>query len=616
MSRPGTAARGRPAGGDPGPPERAGGGRRAVRWWKFAGIAAGVVVAASAGVAGWRWNRWPVEVRAGLPDEVTPGRLPDALRARLAQARAQLGDRARLVAAVAELGRLYHANGFTAEALACWEVLARVEPREARWPHLRADLLRTAGDYAAYESALRRAVDLAPDDAPAWLQLGGLAFKTGRLAEARTAFQRRLALQPGDPYARLGLVRLAWQEGRRSEARAELEALAREAPEFPTVHNLLAELLATEGATERAAQHRWLGREKGRFREAPDPWVDELVDWCFDAGRLRVLGTIQFQTNQGDRGRALFERAAALSPDDPATHEILGELLLLQNQPGAARAALERARQLAVARPFDGNGKLFVTLASAERALRDPARALDYVAEGIARAGETAELLAARGDALLELGRGDEALAAYRLAVARDPAAAETHQKIAMLLLDTGNRALARRHLEQALESQPTLPAVLRLLGRLEMDAGEWESAGRRFGALYESNPGVPLAPQLYGEWHQRWGAKLEARGETERALGHFREAARLAPENAAAQESLGVLLLVGGRLPEALPALEAFRRIQPQNPQACLYLGQVYARLGRIPEAKSVLTEGARLAERAGNRATAEFCREILRGL
>src|SRR5687768_9906051 len=39
---------------------------------------------------------------------------------------------------LAELSRLYHANGFYAEALQCYDGLRQMEPRSARWLHLQA----------------------------------------------------------------------------------------------------------------------------------------------------------------------------------------------------------------------------------------------------------------------------------------------------------------------------------------------------------------------------------------------------------------------------------------------------------------------------------------------
>jgi hypothetical protein len=43
---------------------------------------------------------------------------------------------------------------------------------------------------------------------------------------------------------------------------------------------------------------------------------------------------------------------------------------------------------------------------------------------------------------------------------------------------------------------------------------------------------------------------------------------------------------------------------------------GQACAAMGRIEEARRLLAEGADLADKAGNRVTANHCREILRNL
>ena len=79
--------------------------------------------------------------------------------------------------------------------------------------------------------------------------------------------------------------------------------MVKTAPEFSPGHNLYAELLIAEGDKTAASKHRWLGRETGRFREADDPWLDELVAWCFNYQQLCVRGTMDLQNKRGDRGK-------------------------------------------------------------------------------------------------------------------------------------------------------------------------------------------------------------------------------------------------------------------------------------------------------------------------
>ncbi|MES1168302.1 MAG: FG-GAP-like repeat-containing protein, partial [Oleiharenicola lentus] len=182
---------------------------------------------------------------ASAPPVVTPlqrevGRLLD-------QAAAQPAADPQSVDALAVRGRIYHANGFIKEARSCWAALHSRQPAEAKWCYYLADLSRLGADETGLRSWLEQTVQLAPDYAPAWLELAELEFKAGHLDGAERAYRARDKLVPGDPYAGLGLARVALQQDRRAEGKRLIEDLIKRVPEFPSSHNLYAEFLAQEG---------------------------------------------------------------------------------------------------------------------------------------------------------------------------------------------------------------------------------------------------------------------------------------------------------------------------------------------------------------------------------
>ena len=75
-----------------------------------------------------------------------------------------------------------------------------------------------------------------------------------------------------------------------------------------------------------------------------------------------------------------------------------------------------------------------------------------------------AELLADLGAAYDSAGRAEEAEAAYRRALERDPDYADVHTQLARLLLRRHAAAEARTHAERALHLQPNRRAVVELL--------------------------------------------------------------------------------------------------------------------------------------------------------
>jgi HemY protein len=562
-----------------------------------------------AGAVGWHSHRLRMAARAALPP------LPDltgrpTLLVRLlteAQARARSSD----PDGVAELGRLYQANGYGAQAEACWRWLQARQPGEARWRYYLADLRRAAGDYDGMAVLLRQTVERAPGYAPAWLKLAEWEFKTGQVDAAAHDYGRRLALRPGDPYARLGLARVARHRGQTNEARRLIEELVQDDPDFPPGHNLYAEMLAAEGDQPGADRQRLLGRAAGRFREAADPWLAELDARCYDFGRLGILAAVQNETRRGDRGEAFLQRAVQLDPKNPSGYELLGALYLNLGDAAKARDTLERGlRQARTAAP---SSLYYFHLSEAYRRLRQPQTALTVAQRGLTTAGAAIELYNALGMALGDLGRNEEAAAAFRQALARNPNDTNSNFNLAHTLLALGRREEASACLRRALVQKPAFPSALALLGRLELEDGRLDAAGIHLQRLYDSDPGAHQARQLLAQWHLRAGLAAEKKQDSAGAGRHYREGLELDPEQPELAIRLGISCLVQGRFDEAVAPLESFRRLQPNDPQGALYLGQAYARLGRTEDARRVLTEGVEIADRTGKPATAAHCRELL---
>ncbi len=511
---------------------------------------------------------------------------------------------------LAEFGMLCHANGFFREAELCWRLLIRHRPNEARWHYYLAVLLRTAGDNVAAEKELQLVVAADPTAAPAWLQLAEMKFKSGRHVAAEHDYRRRLELLPDDPYAELGLARIAQSRGRSDETLSRLERILKNHPRFSTAHNLYAELQAAVGREDLADQHRWLGREAGRFREADDPWMMELNARCHEPTRLCHLGVVAFQTGTGDLGRAQFERAIAVAPAEPLGYQMLGELLLNQGAFEASRDVLTKG--LAMAQGGAPKPMHYLKLSETCRALARHEDAWNAVQEGLTRHPDSAELYHELGLQLTGRNRPTEASAAYRRALQLNPAHAESDFALALILLEQGRREEAVQALNHARQMQPTYPKALLLLARLEMEAGQIESVGEYLLPLLKANPGVLEIRQITARWRLQAGQAIEQR-DPAAAERHYRTGLALLPENPELNAALGVRFLVTDRIAEAIPLLETFQQARPADSQGALFLGQAYVRAGRLQDARRVLSNGLQEAERSGRTATASHFREIL---
>jgi HemY protein len=577
--------------------------------WGLALVAVLVLGLAAYTAVAWRRYEQVRRIQQDVPPMPDLAGKPVAFRERVTTAYAQLRTAGTALSAVGELGRLYHANAYRREADACWRCLLRVQPGEPRWHYYEAALLQFDGRIDEAVAELTRTVELDPRYAPAWLELAEQNFKSGNLAAARGHFERRLALKPGDPYADLGLARIALLREQRDEARQRLEGIVRDHPAFSPARNLYAELLAAAGDEAAADEQRWQGRIAGRFREAEDPWLDELRWWCFDPSQLAVWGNIDFQAKFGDRGKAMFARAIEVAPENPAGYEALGQWYLENNDLTAALKMFTQAVQLP--RP---STTLFVNLAETFRRLGQPAETLRAIERGMALIPDTSELFYELGVAYDDLGRASEAMAAYRVAIARSPNAAAAHVNLAVNLLKLGRQPEALENLQLALKAQPSMPKALAMLGDLALAAGDLERAGQYIRPLYKFYPGMPRARHSMAQWNVVAGSAAAGQGKLAEAEHAYLEALKIEPESVDANGKLGVLYGQNGRYQDALIRFETVHRLQPADPRPAMFLGIAYAQLGRMEDARRILAEGEQLATKAGNAEMAARFREMLR--
>jgi predicted O-linked N-acetylglucosamine transferase (SPINDLY family) len=265
-------------------------------------------------------------------------------------------------------------------------LLRATQPREARAAFERAIALRPDFMHAHFnlgtllastqpdataatataEAALRRALELDPSFAPAWNRLGHLLSET-RPDEAEAALRRAIELNPELAAAHFNLGNLLC-ERRPDEAAQALRRAVTIKPDFAVAWVNLAHTLAKTHPEEAEAAAR------EAVALAPG-----LADAHYNLGTL--IGGAHHE-----EAISALRRAVALQPDHRLAWYHLG-LVLKGERPHEAEAALRRAIELDPADP----------------------------------AGQ-----AALGNVLLDMGRLDEAVAAYReaiaLAAAQDPA--------------------------------------------------------------------------------------------------------------------------------------------------------------------------------------------------
>lgn len=184
-------------------------------------------------------------------------------------------------------------------------------------------------------AALQALARLDPADAWTQLELGRLFAARGRFDRSLAHLERAVELAPRHKQARVELGLALARSGRPREALRQFETALDIDPFFTEVHNHQAVVLAAMGRPDEGAR---LLRQ--RLTTAPG-----------DGAAARALSRILRQRQRFDEARRVLEAALATAPADPREEAALrlesGRLLALGNQPARALSELNRARRLA-----------------------------------------------------------------------------------------------------------------------------------------------------------------------------------------------------------------------------------------------------------------------------
>ncbi len=328
------------------------------------------------------------------------------------------------------------------------------------------------------------AVEAAPWMGTAWVALGQACKAAGRRELAEGAYMQAIRLDGMNELARLGLGELKLATGRVEEGIQEFELALRRKPALVAAHLGMGNALAVTGRNEEAL---------ARYQQALS-FRPRLPEADFAAGFVLA------RMGRQKEAEARYRRALVLRPDFAAAWMNLGGLLREQGREVYAEAALKRAVELRpdlvsgwinlailererhrpalaeahLRRAFEMNPEQVETLIAwcqfraAEKDLpgawgwlrwalaRDPAqpeavnmRGILLHTEGLfaeaIEAFDQAETLghsaapSNRGNALLDMGRMDEALRAHEAAVEHDPNHTGARYNLALTQLRLGD---------------------------------------------------------------------------------------------------------------------------------------------------------------------------------
>ena len=217
------------------------------------------------------------------------------------------------------------------------EAGARVRSGLARHPD-RPDLLRLAAqvhvaaqEFSTAEQSLRRAIQVAPDDAVAYNMLAGLYLRTGRRDEALAEFDGIAAREPKNIGVRTMAAMLVDGQNKRPEAKKRYQEILDIDPAAGLAANNLAWLWANDG--ENLDQALRLAQSASiRFPDSPE--IQDTIGWIYFKKELPSLAIVAFQAS------------ADKEPGNPLFRLHLAQALAKSGEVGKARQAAQEAIRL------------------------------------------------------------------------------------------------------------------------------------------------------------------------------------------------------------------------------------------------------------------------------
>ncbi len=200
------------------------------------------------------------------------------------------------------------------------------------------------------------------------------------------------------------------------------------------------------------------------------------------------------------------------------------------------------------------------------------------IARAISSNGNDPAFHASLGAALRPQGKNDEALAAYRRALALQPDFEEAHFNLGSILLEQDQLEGAKSHLERALALRPDCGETHHVMGMLLAREGKPEEAAASYRRAIELKPDLIEALNNLGNLCSKSGKHEEAIVCYERALA-------LAPGFAEAHNNLGAVYRDQGKLEHAVACHERALALKPDYAEAHTNLGIVLRDQGKLEE-------------------------------
>jgi tetratricopeptide (TPR) repeat protein len=411
-----------------------------------------VVAMLAAAAAGARMQL-PVAQQAALP-ALTLERYPAEARASIESAYRDAAAHAADGAAAGRLGMVLQAWEQWDAALAAYRRAQALAPRTFDWWYLAGVVETRVGRAADAARSFERAIALAPDYVPARLKRAEALFDAGDLAGSARAFDAltkeagapaataapatvttatTAAAAAAAPAAHYGLGRIRAAEGDQAGAIAQFQEACRLFPEFGAAHYALALAYRALGRIDDAQREMALQqRYTNAWPGVEDPVAAKIAPLRDDARAHMERGIAAWKAGRLDEAIKEHEEAVRLQPSLAQAHANL--IILYGHEKNAAATAAAESHYRTVVSLNSNLGEAHYNY----------------------------------GVLLMEAGasRQDEAIEAFKNAIAVNPHNAPAHNNLGLLMEMRQDVAGAEQEYRLAVQDDPTFRFARFNLGR------------------------------------------------------------------------------------------------------------------------------------------------------
>lgn len=452
-------------------------------------------------------------------------------------------------------------RGEMEKALAAQAELERKQPGNAFVHNLRGGLMLAKRDVSAARAAFEKALSIQPNYVAAAVNLGRLDLADRKPADA---VGRIKAIVERDPKSVEALLTLA--EVQRATGAAAAEVLA-------TLER--AEAVAPGAVVPNLAivQHHLQQRQVARALQVAQKIASAHEN---DPRALEALARTQLAAGDTQQAVSTLNRLVAVQHESPMPLVALADVYRsLKDGPAAEQAVqkaltlapdLLEARQRMIALLIERGDRAGALRLAREAQTRHAGRPTGYVLEG---------------DIHVVGSKWPEAVAAYRKAVERN-GGGQAAVRLHAALLRADRKAEAEKMAKDWLEANPTDLSLRGYLGEIALGDRRYADAMKFFQRMHEMAPQSALILN-----NLAWAAKEI---KDPKALEYAEQALRLAPENAAIIDTVGMIQVERGDVEAGLANLRRAVSIGPDLLPLQLNLAKALAKAGRKDEARSQL--------------------------